>query len=94
MGKFKLTVAEKRYIREYYRYRAIICSRPMIAEILEAFCWDNETNGRFYAAYRDWSYDDQQCSGRFEQVHNAIKNYLIVLDAKNGNLFYKQPTSA
>lgn len=94
MGKFKLTVAEKRYIREYYRYRAIICIPPYVREILDTFRWEEETNERFYPAFRDFAYDDHNFSGVFGQVRKAIEDYLIVLDAKNGNLFYKQPTSA
>ncbi len=85
---FKLTVAEKRFICAYYKYRAVICVKPTVGDILEVFKWEEETNERYYPAYRDFAYDDQRFPGAFHEVQATIKNYLIELDSDNRLFFH------
>ena len=84
---FKLTVAEKRLIKAYYRYRCVICERPSICDILCMFKWDEPTRERYVAAWRDYSLDDQLCEGAFHAVRGAIAKYLNELNEKNGSFF-------
>ena len=87
ISSFKLTEAEKAFIRAYYKYRSVICAKPTIGDILFVFKWDDETHERYVAAWRDFSLDDQECRGAFDAVRKAIGGYLEELDRKNGWLF-------
>ena len=87
MKKFQLTTAEKRLIREYYRYRKITVAQPKLIDILQIFSWDDPLNERYVPIFRDWAYDDQQYVGAWEGCREAIRNYLKELDAKNENFF-------
>ena len=85
---FKLTKAEKAYIKAYYKLRSAISYKPSIGDILEAFKWDDEFRERYIPAYRDFLYDDQQYVGAFDVVRSAIEKELKALDDKNFGMFY------
>ena len=84
---FKLTPAEKRLIKAYYKYRSVICEKPTISDILFIFKWDEPTRTRYVPAWRDFSLDDQEHQGAFELVRGAISGYLVELDEANGSMF-------
>lgn len=86
--KFKLTKAEKAFIKAYYKLRAAIVYKPSIGDILDAFKWDNEFRTRYIPAFRDFMYDDQQYVGAFEIVRSAIEKELKALDDKNYGMFF------
>ena len=87
ISSFKLTEAEKEFIKAYYKYRSVICARPTITDVLNVFEWDDETHERYVSAWRDFCFGDQEYYGAFDAVRKAIGGYLEELDRKNGLLF-------